>query len=1325
MKFKKLLAVLLAVAVLFCALPFNSHAVSGEDTFYTDGYYTYVVENGEAIITDVDTSISGQINIPSLLGGYAVTKISFQAFGYCNHITTIIIPDSVVSVDGWAFYKCASLTRVIIGQGVEDIGSTPFEECESLNDITVDDNNTYYSSLNGVLFDKERTKLICYPSNKAETSYSIPDSVEIVGEEAFYCCNNLTSITIPESVTTIQYNSAFNYCNNLNKIEVDAQNKVYHSKGNCLIETETKTLITGCNNSVIPNDGSVKSIREYAFLNRNSLTSISIPDNIISIGFDAFYGCINLVDISISNAITEIGSGAFNNTAYYNNSDNWEDGVLYISNHLIRARSVEGDYAIKPGTKTIADNAFQYCSGLTNVNIPNSVLNIGSYSFAYCYGLTNIDIPNSVLSIGSYSFEGCTNLSNVIISASDVSIEIGAFSGTAYYENSNNWENGVLYISNHLIEAKQSIEGNYRVKNGTKTIAAWAFGDCSNLTNIEIPESVTSIGRCAFWYCSNLTSIDIPNSITKINEYVFVGCTNFTSITIPDSITSIGSSAFSSCDNIESVYINDITAWCNIDFNDIFSNPMVYAENLYLDGELLSNVVIPENIKTVKKYTFLNCTSLKNITFHNNISDICDYAFYKCNNLQGIRIPDSVTNIGDYAFWDCDKLNDLILPEKLESIGDWAFYGCDSFTCINIPNNVTEIGECAFHSCVSAKEILLGSNLMYIGDNAFHSCENVTEVNIPDEVVNIGDYAFQGCDNLENITIGNSVERIGDYAFSMCDNLSQVVLPDSVTHIGEHAFSDCYNLKSVNIPSSVISIGQGIFSSCSRLENINVSSENQYFTVKDGILFDKEEKVLYFYPLKKYLSHNTYNIPEGTTTILSYSVYFQWGTECIYIPDSVTKIENGAFHNGGPDHIVYYGTQEKWEKLTADIVNFAPDTVHFNSSKEIVHVEYTPYTCEENGYVHITCDLCDYDFEETYWASHNYDLIEKIEPTCDKYGYATYQCLVCDEIYEETLYPISHSQGEIVEIINPTCTETGYTKYRCDVCGLEYIGSTTYPTGHTGEAVVTIEPTCNEKGYTEYSCTSCDEVYYSDYTDSIGHTFNNDVCVNCNKNIDDCIESSHNYENNCDKTWVISKPDAKSITITFSSATETENGWDYIYIYDMNDNLIGKYTGISLASQKIKVDGNIIKIRLTSDGSLTRYGFAVTDIEVDYGGIKGDIDGDGFIGIADFTMLRNALLSGMENETYDVNGDGVFDARDTVALKKIIVELTIVCGDADGDGSVKANDLVVLRNILFNTEVFDEIETSVYDANENGAVDAADLVRLKKFIAGVEVSLGA
>ena len=331
----------------------------------------------------------------------------------------------------------------------------------------------------------------------------------------FSGCTNLTSITIPASVTNIELNP-FQHCSGLISINVEAGNTKYDSRNNCngIIETATNTLITGCQNTTIPN--SVTTIGHFAFYNCSGLTSITIPNSVTRIGIAAFGNCSGLTSITIPNSVKDIYGSSFAGCSLA--SINVEAGnTVYDSRDNCNA--------------IIATKSNALIVGCKNTTIPNSVTTIGMGAFDLCSGLTSITIPISVTNIKEYAFEGC-GLTSIKVEA-----------GNIIYDSRNNCNGIIETATNTLITGCQ----NTTIPNSVTTIGNSAFSWCLGLTSITIPNSVTRIGTSAFTGCRNLTSITIPNCLTSIGNSAFYNCSSLTSIMIPNGVTSIGNSAFEGC----------------------------------------------------------------------------------------------------------------------------------------------------------------------------------------------------------------------------------------------------------------------------------------------------------------------------------------------------------------------------------------------------------------------------------------------------------------------------------------------------------------------------------------------------------------------------------------------------------------------------------------------------------------------------------------------------------------------------------------------------------------------------------------------------------
>ena len=692
---------------------FNGHLEYRWDDRGMEGYSCV----GFGTVTDTD------IVIPSEYAGFPVTSIGPSAFKYCSSLTSVTIPNSVTSIGSDAFAGCG-LTSITIPNSVTSIGSDAFEGCSNLTSITLPDNLRkindstfrYCIGLTSITLPDSLLEIgdaafaycigltsITLPDSLLEigdaafaycsglTSVTIPDSVTSIGGYAFFNCGSLTSIVIPDSVTSIG-SGAFAYCGGLEKIVVDSGNTRYHSAGNCLIETETKTLIAGCKKSLIPTDGSVTSIGAGAFGGCSSLTSITIPDSVTSIGSGVFNYCSGLEKIVVSSG----------NKVYHD----------------------AGNCLIETETKTLI-------AGCKKSIIPadGSVTSIGEYAFYGCGGLTSIIIPDGITSIGDYAFEDCSSL------------QYNIYNNAKYLGNANN-----PYVA--LISSNDREISSCEINQNTKVIAKMAFEHCSKLTSITIPDSVVYINERAFVYCTGLTSVVIGNSVISIGDFAFEYCWDITSIIISESVTSIGGSAFWTCDNLQ------YNIYDNAKYLGNQNNPYVALISSN-DREIIS-CEINQKTKVIGDYAFVNCSNLTSITIPDNVISIGNYAFSNCSSLTSITIPDSVTSIGSSAFSKCSSLTSITIPDSVTSIGDYTFNDCGSLTSIEISNSVTSIG-----------------------DYAFFKCSSLTSIMIPDSVTSIGSSAFSNCYNLTSITIGNSVTLIGDYAFYKCGSLTNVTFKNT------------------------------------------------------------------------------------------------------------------------------------------------------------------------------------------------------------------------------------------------------------------------------------------------------------------------------------------------------------------------------------------------------------------------------------------------------------------------------------------------------------------------------------------------------------------
>ena len=590
---KKLIASAMIVVLLLTCAPVAglttvlTPEVSAASTELKEGSYTYKLDEGKAVITAADKSISGNITIPSKLGGYAVVEIASSAFYNCKDLTGVVIPDSVEEIGSFAFagcenlssvtmpsslktievqafHNCKHLTSVALPAGVSDIDSSAFTGCVMLESISVNKNNKKYTSASGVLFNKNKTTLIIFPAANAAQNYTVPSGVTKIADYAFHGAEALKSITFSDSLSVIGAYS-FAYCNSLEKISIPANVGVVGEY--CFYYCKSLKEVT-CSDRM-------DTIDNCTFCGCSSLESIKLPSKLKHIGDSAFSSCSKISGFVIPSTVTYVGDSALNYTADYYNKGNWTDGVFYLGSYLLGTDynfSAER-YTVKSGTTLIAASAFAYEETLVSVTIPASVKYICDYAFTDCENLSEISIPDSVLEIHTRAFED-----------------------TAYYENTANWSDGVLYLGKHLIRNENDTAPVFTVKSGTKTIAEDAFYYCEAHT-VNIPASVVSIAEGVFTGCSNLLKISVDSSNSKYysTDGVLFGKSGLlhtfpmkkisTTYTVPSGVKVIGAEAFYFAD-IETLNISE-------GVTEIHDKAFAYCDVI--------NYSLPKSLKSVGK----------------------------------------------------------------------------------------------------------------------------------------------------------------------------------------------------------------------------------------------------------------------------------------------------------------------------------------------------------------------------------------------------------------------------------------------------------------------------------------------------------------------------------------------------------------------------------------------------------------------------------------------------------------------------------------------------------------------------------------------------
>ena len=629
-----------------------------------------------------------QVNIPNGVKtipgwvhaqGYADETAAAGCFQDCRSIKNIIIPSSVSTIGESAFSGCTSLSSVFIGSGVKELDKRGFYGCDSLAEITVDEKNANYSSLDGVLFNKDKTNVIICPNGKKGT-YSLPNKVTKISSYAFCNCSGLTSVTIPNSVTSIE-DYAFDDCTGLTNIAIP--NSVtsigYSAFSGC----------TGLTSVTIPN--SVTSIGNYAFSQCSGLTNVSISNKVTSLSY-TFKDCTKLTSITIPESVTSISNGLdgpmfdgctnLKKIEVSPNNENYSsyNGVLLDKDgyNLIRCpEGKSGNFVVPDSVGCIESYAFYNCTNLTNIQISKNVNEIEGYAFVNCKSLQKFVLTDNVYTIGYYGgwyeesmFRGCENLKE---------IEVG--SGNDNYSS----VDGVLYDKEveKLLYCPAKKSGEYTVPKSIKSVTDYAFEDCNSLESIVLPESMPEFSLFDLECCPSLKSIKvtgnnayysaedgvlfnkdkteiyvfprskegnytIPNSVTEISSRQFSQCTGLTGITIPNTVTEIGYSAFNG--NLKSIKVSEGNKYfCSYD-GVLFNKDK--TEILFCVGNK-KEFVIPNGVKSISG-AFNDCSNLTSVTIPNSVTSIYN-GFNNCPNLTSITIPQSVISIYDSSFFNCGK----------------------------------------------------------------------------------------------------------------------------------------------------------------------------------------------------------------------------------------------------------------------------------------------------------------------------------------------------------------------------------------------------------------------------------------------------------------------------------------------------------------------------------------------------------------------------------------------------------------------------------------------------------------------------------------------
>ncbi len=780
-----------------------------EMTFVITSEENLTAKVGDGKNPAIDIASEGSLTVPETVENsdktYSVTAISAYAFNGCSQLTSVSLPESIGSIGGYAFNNCSSLISINIPNKVKSIGNHTFYGCSGLIEIELPEGLTTISQY-----------------GLAKTSIStliIPSTVTSIGTYAMAACKQLKKV-----ISRVESPFAFGK----KAFESISKNCALHVP----VGTKDAYVENGWTTTVFP--GGVVEGENTAVVGDTFVIPNEDGINILYVVTDV----INGLKVTVGDGKGVAIDTTTNDKLVIPSTVDYEGQTYHVT--------------------ALSANSFNGCDGLTNVLLPEGIINIGNYSFNECSSLLTIDLPSSLSTIGAYAFDKCISLESV------------------------------------------------ELPNSLNSIGNYAFNGCTKLKEIIIPELVTNIGTNAFRDCSELQSAFILCQVSTLKEGMFRSCKSLSKISLPESLISIANYVFWECSSLKNI---DLPETC------ITLGQGVFA----FSG--LESIVLPEGMTTLDVALFADCYYLASVNIPSTVTTIKKEVFRHNLSLPSIEIPEGVTSIAYLAFYDCQKLTEIILPSTLTSMGTYVFYGdkkltkviarmeepfqipegifeeCPSNISLHIPDgtydkyaaagwvpdifpggivygddtptlnevftfttqegvevtavltdiekNTIQVGlgtsgnpaiDQATEGIVTLPDTVEAFGQKYvittIGGYAFRYCNEVTEVRMPATVTHIGRYGFGNMDKLEKAVLPDSLKAMETAAFYKDEALKELTLNEGLEDIGNYAFSYAA-IRELEIPTTVTNIGRNSFAACSELDKV-ISRIGTAYAFQDG-----------------------------------------------------------------------------------------------------------------------------------------------------------------------------------------------------------------------------------------------------------------------------------------------------------------------------------------------------------------------------------------------------------------------------------------------------------------------------------------------------------
>ncbi len=750
----------------------------------------------------------------------------------CYYITDLVVKEGVTTLPTFCFSACNAIARVSLPDSLRNYKSTAFDVTAYGKASGNWSGGVLYigkhlfkakNTVTGAFTVREGTLSIgsgAFDDATGITKVTLPASVQKVGD-AFAKCDKITEFVIPDEVRglsatgfekSVYYNTEENYVND----ELYIGNHLIRARkcesGFYAFKEGTVTIASSAFRDVR------KSSSIYLPKSVKSATSLTSFPNLTNVWYGGSEEEKNLYfdNYNDEDYIWHFNTCKVNEHQYTNDCDT-------VCNNCEWERTVTHNYT----GEVCAD--CEFVKGITFEEIDGEI-KIKQINTKYTECLVIPEYINNlpVTIIGESVFKDKSIAEKIVLPNTVRVIEKEAFSGCRTREI--NIPQNLEVIGDNAFYLN-GFKGDLVIPNSVKTIGDYAFSDCYEVQSVKIGNGVESIGKYAFKDTS-ITEIVIPDSVKTIGESAFEWVETLEKVTFLSAPESIGIGAFSGCSALKEVHAKDVKSWCETDFADLSANPLYYTKTLYINGEKVTEIHIPEDTKKVSKFAFYGCKDIAEITiadapmtigtqafygtaFYDNSANWQDKILYINNhliktsgaNMDSYSVKEGTLDIAAEAFYYC-SIKEIVLPQSVKEISENAFMNA-SITQITLPDDITTIRNGTFYLCTSLKKVTLSEGLKEIGMQAFYGCQILPEIKLPETLETVGGLAFGNCRALKEIVIPNSVKTVGGEAFYMCLNLERAVFCEGLEYLGDSVFSRCDKITDVYLPKSVKVVGKG------------------------------------------------------------------------------------------------------------------------------------------------------------------------------------------------------------------------------------------------------------------------------------------------------------------------------------------------------------------------------------------------------------------------------------------------------------------------------------------------------------------------------------